>query len=216
VNKKEEMAMETRKRWHEANEVNPESGYIKEVPDPLEDLGDVGDFEKPALLGVTKELQQMPNYFDAWKFFSEHFHDFFDSRSGIPYGSGAFEMWWTGAKVDPDCAPSPEKPITKEDIDKLLQIREYQNQGGEVFGLFMNCFYSNKLGRVMNYDTLVYLTQKAMQVARNLDAVETLSSGFHVFEGMDESEIEEILDSPPARKLAAQQIATQIKQDTTP
>ena len=32
-----EMTMEKRKRWYEANEVDPESGYIREVPDAPSD-----------------------------------------------------------------------------------------------------------------------------------------------------------------------------------
>lgn len=208
VNRKEETTMNEKKRWFEATEVSPESGYIKEVPDPVEDLGDVSEFEAPAQLEITAKLERAPSYYDAWKFFSTHFEDFRDSRAGVPYGSGAFEMWWVGASSPPDAAPSPCGTITKDDIDKLAREGGYQAEGSELFGLFMNAFYNNSLGAMMDGDTLVHLTQYAMHVASHIGGEEQFE-GFDVFRDVPDDEREELMGT----KYAARQIAAQIKHD---
>ena len=206
---KESTMADTRKRWFEANEVNPESGYISEVPDPEEDLGTVENYDEPTLFPLTKELINKPSYYDAWKFFDEHFREFSDGRARVPFGSGAFEGWWTGSTDDPDAAPSPRGEITKEDIDKLAIEGDGQGQGGEVFGLFMNTFYHGKIGRDMDMPTLVYLVKKAMRMARSLGCEEQVEMEFPIiFDTMDEEEKEEFWMAPGAY---ANQIATEIK-----
>ena len=205
-----ETTMEKRKRWHEANEVSPESGYIKEVPDPLEDLGDVGDFPPPEVFEDTKILSRAPSYFDAWKYFSTHYREFADQRAGIPHGEGAFEMWWIGGPCQSNCAPSPEGTITKEDIDKLMHEGPYQYRGGgeEVFGLFMNTYYNYGISTQMDNDTLVYLARKAMVVATNIGGEEEFDS-FDIFKDVDDEEKEELMGSLHAAK----QIVAQIRRE---
>ena len=211
---RKEMVMEKKKKWYEANEVDPESGYIREVPDAPSDLGDVGEFEEPESPAIIDELESQPTYYDAWKLFSTHYREFNknDPRISVPSGSGAFEMWWVGGPTrdTPFAAPSPQKPITKEDIDKLATEGDYQGQGAEVFGLFMNTFYNNYLGAIMDLDTLTYLTQKAMKVAMTIGGEEQFDT-FELFQNMDEDDKLEIWGT----RYAAVQIANQIKRDAT-
>lgn len=214
-----------KKRWFEANEVDPESGYIKEVPDeaePEDEFGfsDVAEYE-PGSREAALAIAAQPNYVDALEAFSTMYdRNRIDIIKLIPHGSGTFEAWWTGAldpkDYEPGQLPSPEKPITKEDIDNLASYGGVGDNGGEVFGLFMNSFYHSRMGWKMDPETLTYLVKRAMRYAAlgGMDLEETFELEFpEIFGEMSEEDITETLKSPG---IVARQVANAIRQRTTP
>ena len=214
-----------KKRWFEANEVDPESGYIKEVPDeaePEDEFGfsDVAEYE-PGSREAALAIAAQPNYVDALEAFSTMYdRNRIDIIKLIPHGSGTFEAWWTGAldpkDYEPGQLPSPEKPITKEDIDNLASYGGVGDNGGEIFGLFMNSFYHSRMGWKMDPETLTYLVKRAMRYAAlgGMDLEETFELEFpEIFGEMSEEDITETLKSPG---IVARQVANAIRQRTTP
>lgn len=234
---------EKRKRWFEANEIDidPKSGYIHENPpninpisgyiegaseiapeDNSDDLGSIENYETPAQVNAVNFIRDQPSYFEAWQIFTS----IYDEREGnsgvreavlsvIPHGSGSFEGWWVGTeRPEPGMAPSPEKKITKRDIDELLNTSKGTGDAGsEVFGLFMNSYYNSNIGKAMDLDTLTYLVKKAMRMAEYMDGTDTFEADFpEVFENMDEEDKENIWHNPTAIAAVAPRIAQLIKQ----
>lgn len=233
---------EKRKRWFEANEidVDPESGYIQENPpeiDPKsgyiggtlepvveenpEDLGSIEGYKTPAQANAVDYIRDQPSYFEAWQLFTSIYNDRNADPavqdavlSSIPHGSGSFEGWWVGTeRPEPGKVPSPEKKITKRDIDELLTASTgFGDEGSEVLSLFMNTYYNSNIGKAMDLDTLTYLVKKALRIAGRFDGTDSIELEFPaVFDALDEEERQQIWQSPAAIAAIAPRIAQEIK-----
>ncbi len=191
-------------RWYEVNEIP-----LDTIDD--KDIGDVSSFEEPGRDDPVAQIRNQPTYFDALKMFQAYYEvlaDPDDDTLMIPSGGGAFEKWWLG-KID---NRGIEGEITKEDI---LKIAEDDPQ--ELFSLFTNTFYSSKIGKYLDIDTLTTLVSKLFEAAQNgkyaSGVKDYLEAEFKLpLEDIGNPDVENIWEDPEVSQQLIPVIANRIKQ----
>ena len=111
--------------------------------DEEEDFGDISKFERPNQLDLPQKIAESPTYYAAWNLATQSpdSYEILSEESSIPFGSGAFEAWWTGSTRELDSyLPSPHGIITEEDIHAINK-----KDPEEILAIFSNLFYNRSI-----------------------------------------------------------------------